>query len=99
MSSSYFSVELSTLTHLGSRLEEIAGTVRSGATFTAAHGAEAYGEVTSAVADYKSDWDNAVQRIETKVRGWGGITKSVGLMMHEHDQSLADSWRGKGSGS
>jgi hypothetical protein len=96
MTTPYFSVELSTLQHLGSRLEEVASTVKAGATFPHAEGAEAYSELSGAVGDFKDDWDNGVARLEEKVRGWGQKAKALSSLMAEHDSSMAGAWSGKG---
>ena len=93
MSSSYFSVSLSNLTTVGNRLNDTSAAVRSGANFTPAHGASAYGEVTAAVGDFKDDWDNAVARLEEKIGNWGDIVLNAGKVMGDHDRSLADSLR------
>jgi len=91
--SSYFSVDLPVLSQLGSRLDEIGTLVGSSAMFTGVHGAEAYGDLTGAVGDFKDDWDNAVSRIQEQVRGWGSKTTALGSLMASHDAALADSLR------
>ncbi|MFI0352909.1 hypothetical protein [Actinomadura sp. 9N407] len=95
MASSYFSVRLSTLQHLGSRLQEVGKTVNSGATFGDANGAESYGEINSALGDFKSDWENATKRLVEKTGTWGQKTSAVGQFMGEHDQAIAAALRGE----
>jgi hypothetical protein len=95
MTTSYFSVRLSTLQQLGGKLEEVASTVGSGAVFAEANGAEPYHAVTSALGDFKSDWDNATKRLVEKTGTWGKKSKAVGQFMGEHDQGLAASYRGE----
>jgi hypothetical protein len=95
MTSSYFSVSLSSVQHLGGRLVEIASTVSSGAAFPGPNGAEAYEDITSALADFKEDWDNAVARLEDTTRGLGQKAAAAATTMAEHDAALAASYRGE----
>jgi hypothetical protein len=95
MASSYFSVSLSGVQRLGGRLVEIASTVSSGAVFPGPTGAEAYEDVTSALGDFKEDWDNAVARLEEKTRGLGEKASAAATTMAEHDAGLAAAYRGE----
>ena len=94
MASAYFSASIPAVHGLGQRLGEIASTVASGAVFPGADGAEAYGELVSALGDFKGDWDNAVARLEEKTRGVGEITTAAATTMAEHDAGLAAAYQG-----
>ena len=94
MASAYFSASIPAVHGLGQRLGEIASTVASGAVFPGADGAEAYGELVSALGDFKGDWDNAVARPEEKTRGLGEITTAAATTMAEHDAGLAAAYQG-----
>lgn len=94
----FFSVEPSTLAALATRLDGIGDQVGSSALFTAAHGAEAYGDLTEAVGDFHDDWTNAVARIQEQVRGWGQQTTALGKMMADHDAALGQALSPDGGG-
>lgn len=93
MPSSNFSVSLSGLQQLGSRLTDTANAVSSGAVFPGAAGAEDYEELTSAVDDFEGDWENAVVRLQDKTGGLGQKVSGIGQMMTDHDAQLAESLR------
>ncbi|WP_157520871.1 hypothetical protein [Herbidospora daliensis] len=97
MVSSHFSVRLSTLQNLGSQLRDVSETVRFGAVFPEATGAEEYEEITSALKDFREDWDNATQRLVQKTGSWGEKATNIGQLMGEHDQALAAAFRGEES--
>jgi hypothetical protein len=94
MVSAYFSASIPDVHGLGRRLVEIASTVSSGAVFPGANGAEAYEDVTSALGDFREDWDNAVARLEAKTRGLGEKAAAAATTMAEHDAGLAAAYRG-----
>jgi hypothetical protein len=94
MASAYFSASIPAVHGLGQRLGEIASTVASGAVFPEADGAEAYGDLVSAVGDFKSDWDNAVARLTEQTRGLGQTTNAAATTMAEHDAGLAAAYQG-----
>jgi hypothetical protein len=94
MASAYFSASIPAVHGLGQRLGEIASTVASGAVFPGANGAEAYGELVSALGDFKDDWDNAVARLEEQTRGLGEATTAAATTMAEHDAGLAAAYQG-----
>jgi hypothetical protein len=94
MASSYFSASIPGVQELGQRLGAVASTVSSGAVFPGANGAEAYEDLTSALADFKQDWDNAVARLEEKTRGLGEKAAAAATTMAEHDAGLAAAYRG-----
>jgi hypothetical protein len=93
MVGSGFRVQLSTLQLLGSRLTQVASTIESGAVFPEATGAEAYSDITSALDQYREDWDNAVVRLQKKIGDWGAKVSVVGTLMGDHDTGLAESLR------
>jgi hypothetical protein len=94
MASAYFSASIPDVQRLGQRLGEIASTVASGAVFPGANGAEAYGDLVSALGDFKDDWDNAVARLEEQTRGLGEATTAAATTMAEHDAGLAAAYQG-----
>jgi hypothetical protein len=94
MASAYFSASIPAVHGLGQRLGEIASTVASGAVFPGANGAEAYGDLVSALGDFKGDWDNAVARLEEQTRGLGEVTTAAATTMAEHDAGLAAAYQG-----
>jgi hypothetical protein len=94
MVSAYFSASILAVHGLGRRLGEIASTVASGAVFPGANGAEAYEDLTSALGDFKADWENAVARLEEKTRGLGETTTAAATTMAEHDAGLAAAYQG-----
>lgn len=89
----YFRVSISALSHSGTRLTEVADTVKNGRTFPEVHGAEAYGDLSSALDDFKDDWDNAVQRLEDSTRGWGQKLSTISQLKRDHDNELAASYK------
>ena len=94
MASAYFSASIPAVHGLGQRLGEIASTVASGAVFPGANWAEAYGDLVSALDDFKGDWDNAVARLEEQTRGLGETTTAAATTMAEHDAGLAAAFQG-----
>ena len=94
MASTYFSASIPGVQGLGQRLGEIAATVSSGAVFPGANGAEAYEDLTSALGDFKQDWDNAVARLEEQTRGLGEKAAAAATTMAEHDAGLAAAYQG-----
>ena len=94
MASAYFSASIPAVHGLGQRLGEIASTVASGAVFPGANGAEAYGDLASALDDFRGDWDNAVARLEEQTRGLGETTTAAATTMAEHDAGLAAAYQG-----
>jgi hypothetical protein len=94
MASAYFSAPIPAVHGLGQRLGEIASTIASGAVFPGANGAEAYGDLVSALGDFKDDWDNAVARLEEQTRGLGEATTAAATTMAEHDAGLAAAYQG-----
>ena len=94
MASAYFSASIPDVQSLGQRLGEIASTVASGAVFPGANGAEAYGDLVSALGDFKDDWDNAVARLEEQTRGLGEKVAAAATTMAEHDAGLAAAYQG-----
>jgi hypothetical protein len=94
MASAYFSASIPDVQSLGQRLGEIASTVASGAVFPGANGAEAYGDLVSALGDFKDDWDNAVARLEATTRVLGEKAAAAATTMAEHDAGLAAAYQG-----
>ena len=94
MASAYFSASIPAVHGLGQRLGEIASTVASGAVFPGANWAEAYGDLVSALDDFKGDWDNAVARLEEQTRGLGETTTAAATTMAEHDAGVAAAYQG-----
>jgi hypothetical protein len=94
MASAYFSASIPDVQSLGQRLGEIAATVSSGAVFPGANGAEPYGDLVSALGNFKDDWDNAVARLEEQTRGLGEKTAAAATTMAEHDAGLAAAYQG-----
>jgi hypothetical protein len=88
----YFRVSISTLAHSGTRLTDVAETVRNGRTFPEASGAEAYRDISSALGDFKDDWDNAVERLEDSTRSWGTKLSTIATIKRDHDNELAASY-------
>jgi hypothetical protein len=94
MASAYFSASIPDVHRLGQRLGEIASTVASGVVFPGANGAEAYGDLVSALGDFRDDWDNAVARLEEQTHGLGQATTAAATTMAEHDAGLAAAYQG-----
>jgi hypothetical protein len=88
----YFRVSISTLAHSGTRLTDVAETVKNGRTFPKVNGAEAYRDISSALGDFKDDWDNAVERLEDSTRNWGSKLSTIATIKRDHDNELAASY-------
>jgi hypothetical protein len=88
----YFRVSISTLAHSGTRLTDVADTVSNGRSFPSIHGAEGYRDITSALGEFKDDWDNAVERLEDTTRGWGQKLSTIATIKRDHDNELAASY-------
>lgn len=98
MASTYFSADLGAIAAAGSGLQSISSTVRSGAQFGPAAGAEDYPEVTGAVEDFRGQWDNAVSHLTNSIGALGTTTNTIGALMRQHDEALAAAWDGKSQG-
>jgi hypothetical protein len=88
----YFRVSLGNLEHGGTRLTDIADTVKNGHTFPRINGAEGYRDLSSALGDFEDDWDNAVERLEDSTRTWGQKLSTIAKLMRDHDNELAASY-------